>query len=180
MTVWERRLHLASHTAAAYTTTLWKMLLSQEYEEQTDEDGELEASIHNNGDGICFTLEFTPLLPPAHPNERRRKNAKAKTSTQTLYVNENADISLFLCTIMNTIKTITPTELPYKIVANNLQTTNFELKYTIPRTQFKNITITGKKDWEEIVKQCASKGQAKLVMREMKVCLHHSIRAIDR
>jgi hypothetical protein len=96
------------------------MLLSQGYEEQTDEDSELEASIHNDGDRICFTLEFTPLLPPAHPNKRRWENAKAKTSTQTLYVNENADISLFLCTIMNSIKTITSTELLYKIVANNL------------------------------------------------------------
>ena len=156
------------------TITLWKMLQSQEYEEHTDKDDELEASIHNDRDGICFTLEFTPLLPPAHPNERRRKNAKAKTSTQTLYVNENADISLFLCGIMNSIKTITPAELLYKIIANNLQTMNFELEYTIPCTQFKNVTITRKKDWDEIFKQSASKCQEIVVMREIKVCLQYS------
>ena len=154
------------------------MLRSQEYEGQTDEDEELANSIHNDGEGICFALEFTPLLPPAHANERQRKNAKAKTSTQTLYVNENADISLFLHAIMDSIKTVTPAGLPYKIVANNLRTMNFELKYTIPRTQFKNITINGKKDWDEIVKHTASKGQAKLVMREMKVCLHHTACAV--
>ena len=52
---------------------------------------------------------------------------------------------------------------------------NFELEYSIPCTQLKNIMIIRKKDWDEIIKHTASKGQAKLVMREMKVCLHHAV-----
>ena len=128
---------------------------------------ELPESIHNNGKGICFTLTFMPL-PSIAKGVKQRKNAKPKSSTQNVYINENADFSDFIHSIMQAIRSSKPAGLPYKIVGDILRTMNFDLEYSINRTQFKNISITAAKNWDEIGEH-AKKGEAKLAMHEMKV-----------
>ena len=130
---------------------------------------DLPESIHNDGEGICIALDFTPLLPPKKPSETRRKNTKAKSSTHTFYINENLDLSDLLEAVMIAIRALKPAGLPYKIVGSNLRTNAFEITYTIRGTQFKNISIAAAKDWETLVRQTAAKGNAILHLREMKV-----------
>jgi hypothetical protein len=135
----------------------------------SQEDSEhdlLPESIHNDGEGICIALNFTPLLPPKKP---RRKNAKAKSSTYTFYINENLDLCDLLEAVMLAIRALKPAGLPYKVVSSNLRTNAFEIAYTIYRTQIKNISIVAVKDWETLVKQTAVKGKAILYLREIKV-----------
>ena len=113
---------------------------------QEDNEHDLPESIHNDGEGICIALNFTPLLPPKKPGETWRKNAKAKSSTYTFYINENLDLCDLLEAVMLTIIALKPTGLPYKVVGSNLRTNAFEIAYTIHGTQFKNISIVVVKD----------------------------------
>jgi hypothetical protein len=71
MTVCERHLGVSPGLPLGVISdsfTLWKMLQSQEYKEQTDEGGKLEDNIHNDRNGICFTLEFCKLHSPMNPS----------------------------------------------------------------------------------------------------------------
>jgi hypothetical protein len=136
---------------------------------QEDTEHEPPESIHNDGEGICIALDFTPLLPPKKPGETRQKNAKAKSSTYTFYINENLDLCDLLEAVMVAIRTLKPAGLPYKIVNSNLRTNTFEIAYTIRGTQFKNISITVVKDWETLVRNTTARGNAILHLREMKV-----------
>lgn len=72
-------------------------------------------SIHNDGKGIQFTLEFTPLLPPRKCGERRRKNAKAKASTVVVYINEGADFATFISEIIESVNHLKHSGLGYKM-----------------------------------------------------------------
>ena len=136
---------------------------------QEDYEHDLPESIHNDGEGICITLNFTPLLLAKMPGETWWKNAKAKSSTYTFYINENLDLCDLLEAVMLTIRVLKPTGLPYKVVSSNLRTNAFEIAYTICATQFKDISIAAVKDWETLVKKTAVKGNAILHLREMKV-----------
>jgi hypothetical protein len=129
----------------------------------------LPESIHNDGEGICIALDFTPLLLPKKPGKTRWKNVKAKSSTHTFYINENLDLCDLLEATMISIRALKPAGLPYKIVGSNLRTNAFKIAYTIHGTQFKNISIAVAKDWETLVRQTATKGNAILHLREMKV-----------
>jgi hypothetical protein len=136
---------------------------------QEDNKHDLPESIHNDGEGICIALDFTLLLPSKKPGETRQKNAKAKSSTYTFYINENLDFCDLLEAVMLAIRALKPAGLSYKVVGSNLRTNAFEITYTIRATQFKNISIALVKDWETLVKQTAVKGTAILHLREMKV-----------
>ena len=136
---------------------------------QEDTEHDLPESIHNDGEGICIALDFTPLLPPKKSGETRQKNAKGKSSTHTFYINKNLDLSDLLEAVMIAIRALKPAGLPYKVVSSNLRTNTFEIVYTIHGTQFKNISIVAVKDWETLVRQTAAKGNAILHLREMKV-----------
>ena len=136
---------------------------------QEGHEHDLPKSIHNDGEGICIALNFTPLLPPKKPGETRRKNAKAKSSTYTFYINENLNLCDLMEAVMLAIRALKPAGLPYKVVGSNLRTNAFEIAYTVCGTQFKNISIAAVKDWETLIKQTAVKGNAILHLREMKV-----------
>jgi hypothetical protein len=135
----------------------------------SQDENDLPESIHNDGEGICIALDFSPLLPPKKPGETRWKNVKAKSSTHTFYINENLDLCDLLEATMISIRALKPAGLPYKIVGSNLRTNAFKIAYTIRGTQFKNISIAVAKDWETLVRQTATKGNAILHLREMKV-----------
>jgi hypothetical protein len=135
----------------------------------SQDENDLPESIHNDGEGICIALDFAPLLPPKKPGETRWKNVKAKSSTHTFYINENLDLCDLLEATMISIRALKPAGLPYKIVGSNLRTNAFKIAYTIRGTQFKNISIAVVKDWETLVRQTATKGNAILHLREMKV-----------
>jgi hypothetical protein len=135
----------------------------------SQDENDLPESIHNDGEGICIALDFSPLLPPKKPGETRWKNVKAKSSTHTFYINENLDLCNLLEAPMISIRALKPAGLPYKIVGSNLRTNAFKIAYTIRGTQFKNISIAVAKDWETLVRQTATKGNAILHLREMKV-----------
>ena len=141
-------------------------ILSLTIMSQEDHEHDLPESIHNDGEGICIALNFTPLLPPKKPGETQQKNTKAKSSTYTFYINENLDLCDLLEAVMLAIRALRPVGLPYKVVSSNLRTNAFKIAYTIHATQFKNISITMVKDWETLVKQIAVKGNAILHLRE--------------
>jgi hypothetical protein len=136
---------------------------------QENTEHELPESIHKDREGICITLNFTPLLPPKKSGETQWKNTKAKSSTYTFYINENLDLCDLLKAVMFAIRALKPAGLPYKVVGSNLQTNTFKIAYTIHRTQFKSISIVAVKDLEMLVKHAAVKGNAIVHLREMKV-----------
>ena len=115
MSSWENKPDASSLNASA----LHLAILSLTIMSQEDHEHDLPESIHNDGEGICIALDFTPLLPPKKPGETWQKNAKAKSSTYTFYINENLDLCDLLEAVMLAIRALKPVGLPYKVVGSN-------------------------------------------------------------
>ncbi|KAJ7108796.1 hypothetical protein C8R44DRAFT_884826 [Mycena epipterygia] len=116
-----------------------------------------EESIYNDGHGLQFTVELTLQLPVG---KKKRKNAKPVIVKKSFYVHEDSKLNNLL---FATIKAFDceddlsfcwiPRENKYTSSTINI----LGIKYTIPRTQFKDISLSCTTDYDILLKEAMKK-----------------------
>ncbi|CAK5263888.1 unnamed protein product [Mycena citricolor] len=116
-------------------------------------------SDYNDRKGIEYVFCLQTVFPPWHPNEKRCANAKAPALRGTFYLHEAKHLSAVLDACIESISH-TPKSLIFKIVAGKLRKSCFTLTWTIPCTDFRDMSLTSIKDWEGVLKKLNEKGSA--------------------
>jgi hypothetical protein len=130
-------------------------------------------SVHNNGKGIKVIFSFTPLLPLPKPGSKRRKNAKAPIENRIIWLHEDQSLSQLLDDV---IASVDQTDKLIYTVANRsglVDGINFNVKYTIPRSDSKDIPLSYTSDFTALMDEVTGMKVAsfKLFIFETKVCL---------
>jgi hypothetical protein len=102
-----------------------------------------------------------------------RANARKKSKNYTFYVHELLEFPYFVKTLFATL--IQPhLNEKWRIIANSLRTAVFELKYSIPCTSNKDISLDSVSAYEEMVQEAQtchkSDAEVQLAMEELEVC----------
>ena len=135
----------------------------------------MSESFFNNGKGIKVALTFIPLLPPPKTGEKRRKNAKATPQNRNFYIHEDQT----LADLLNiAIDKINKTDILCFEIGNRsgaLCPENFDVHYSINRTNSKDIPIENEGVYKELIDEIKDLNRAaasfKLAITECKVCL---------
>ncbi|KIJ10704.1 hypothetical protein PAXINDRAFT_52348, partial [Paxillus involutus ATCC 200175] len=127
-------------------------------------------SLYNNGKGVQFSVQFTPLPLPVKTGEKRCKNAKAKPINALMYIHEDNSFMNFITLCLIKFKCA---ELPAGLCGGRLVNTPLDMKYTIPRTPLHNIELQSNEDFTEIIEQVTNTAKAavKVSIEEIKVDL---------
>jgi hypothetical protein len=112
--------------------------------------------VHNNGKGIKVALSFAPLLPPPKAGTKRCKNAKAPVENHILWLHEEDNISHFLDAAIDSVGQAD--KLTYSIVNRSglVDSINFNIKYTIPRSDSKDIHLSYVSDFTRLVDKASA------------------------
>jgi hypothetical protein len=104
-------------------------------------------SDHNNGKGISFTVQFTPL-PKA--GKKRWKNAASQTVSRIIFIHEDMGFR-----DMITVFTIQLKRQDFfqdlEIIDDKITQAPFDIHYTIPRTASKNIQLLCADDYATLL-----------------------------
>ncbi|KAJ7769673.1 hypothetical protein DFH07DRAFT_735976, partial [Mycena maculata] len=124
-------------------------------------------SIHNNGQGICYNINFTPQLPPPAPNEKHRANAHAPLINLSVDLHEKLSFAEVLNACITVIGHNEHT-MHFKIVGTSLRTNHFTVTWTISRTDYKQMQLQTAARFKDMVDQAVKKGkpEAKLEIKE--------------
>ena len=141
-----------------------------------------EPSNFNDGKGIKVSLCFTPLLLPLTNGKKRRKNAKATPENRVFFVHEDQTLQNL---VDRAIDSINKNDKLTYCVGNRsglFAGDNFTLKYTINRSDSKDIQITNLMDFANLIDEIKQLNRPaagfKLFMNERKVSIHtHSASA---
>ncbi|KAF9231754.1 hypothetical protein BU15DRAFT_32946, partial [Melanogaster broomeanus] len=125
-------------------------------------------SLYNDGKGVQFSVQFTPLPPPVKAGEKRRKNAKAKPINALMYIHEENSFMNFITLCLMKFKRV---ELPAALHRGRLVNTPLDMKYTIPRTPLHDIELQSNEDFAEMIEQVTNTAKAavKVFIDEIKV-----------
>jgi hypothetical protein len=135
-----------------------------------------ELSNFNDGKGIKVSLCFTPLLLPLANGEKRRKNAKATPENRVFFLHEDQTLQNLVDGAINSINKTD--NLTYCIGNRSgiFAGDNFTLKYTINRTDSKDIQITNLTDFANLIDEIKQLNRPaagfKLFINEKKVSTH--------
>lgn len=135
----------------------------------------LPESQFNNGRGLAVALSFLALPLPPKAGTKRRANAKAIVENHLLHIHENATLTDLLDKAINSI-TGQGKPLLYGIGnrTGSLSPNNFTVKYTIARTEYKDISIESLQDHSTLIDTIKElnrpAGGFKLIITEHKVC----------
>lgn len=122
------------------------------------------ASEYNDGKGIKYVITFQPILPPVKAGEKRRRNARAEKLKSTTFVHEGASIADVLEAAIIAVGR-DPQSLKYKVVARELRTTAFSVKYSIPgRSPLKNMQLTSVDHYDELIGEATKKGNPDVIL----------------
>ncbi|KAF9243074.1 hypothetical protein BU15DRAFT_59953 [Melanogaster broomeanus] len=138
---------------------------SQQDADHGDQD---DQSLYNDGKGIQFSVQFTPLPPPVKAGEKRRKNAKAKPINALMYIHEENSFMNFITLCLTKFKRV---ELPAALHGGRLVNTPLDMKYTIPHTPLHDIELQSKEDFAEMIEQVTNTAKAavKVFIDEIKL-----------
>lgn len=116
----------------------------------------MSESVHNNGKGIKVALSFTPLLPPPKAGTKRRKNAKAPVENRILWLHEEDNISQLLDAAIDSVGQAD--KLTYSIANRSglVDPINFSIKYTIPRSDSKDIPLSYVSDFTGLMDEVSA------------------------
>ncbi|KAF9232624.1 hypothetical protein BU15DRAFT_54814, partial [Melanogaster broomeanus] len=125
-------------------------------------------SQYNDGKGIQFSVQFTPLLAPPKSGQKRHKNAKPKPINAIMYIHEENSFINFIGLCLNKFNR---TDLTAAIEGGKLVRTPLEFKYSVPRTQFRDIELASNNDFAEMIEQATSwaKAEVKVSLDEIKI-----------
>ncbi|KAI0039070.1 hypothetical protein FA95DRAFT_1451539, partial [Auriscalpium vulgare] len=117
-------------------------------------------SEYNDGKGIRYTLTFIPVLPPAKTGEKRRKNAKPQPINRVFYAHEYCGLLSLLACAFAAALGADHDDLPFSLNRDgDLQGTRYQVSYTIPRSNSKDIRVSSVADYEELVDQAKEKAK---------------------
>ncbi|KZP25467.1 hypothetical protein FIBSPDRAFT_950176 [Athelia psychrophila] len=125
---------------------------SYEDEDQGSDQDEYEESQFNNGRGLAIALSFLALPPPPKASTKRRANPKAIIENHLFYIHENESLTNLLDKAINSISS-QGQPLLYGIGnhTGSLSPNNFTVKYTITRTEYKDISIESLQDHSTLI-----------------------------
>lgn len=129
----------------------------------------------NNGRGLAIALSFLALPPPPKASTKRRANPKAIIENHLFYIHENESLTNLLDKAINSISS-QGQPLLYGIGnhTGSLSPNNFTVKYTITRTEYKDISIESLQDHSTLIDTIKElsrpTGGFKLIITEFKVC----------
>ncbi|KAH7918734.1 hypothetical protein BV22DRAFT_998425, partial [Leucogyrophana mollusca] len=111
-------------------------------------------SVYNDGKGIQISLSFTPLPLPIRTGPKKRKNAKPVVENRVFYLHENVSLGELLDAFIEHTNTSTKA-LAYTIGNRTgvLSPYNFTIKYTIPRTAYKEVILERETDMTGIINE---------------------------
>lgn len=118
-------------------------------------------SLYNDDQGIQVHIKFTPLLPVLAAGEKCRKNATAKTISKVTYLHEDVPFHDGLAKVLVVIKREDLWD-GFQVVDGVIKQAQFDITYTIPRSQLKDVNIESFTDWPEMIKQSVKKGSPEI------------------
>jgi hypothetical protein len=122
------------------------------------------ASEYNDGKGIKYVITFWPLLPPVKAGEKRRRNARAEKVKSTTYVHEGASIADVLEAAIIAVGRDSHS-LKFKVVAKEIRTAAFSVKYSIPgRSPLKDMLLTSVDHYDELIEEATKKGKPDVLL----------------
>ncbi|KAJ7739785.1 hypothetical protein DFH07DRAFT_778609 [Mycena maculata] len=126
----------------------------QDGNEQPQEP-ELSESIHNNGQGIRYNINFTPQLPPPAPNEKYHANARAPLINLYVYLHEKLSFAEVLDACITAIGRNEHT-MRLKIVGTSLRTDHLTVTWTIRCTDYKQMQLQTAVHFKDMIQQGAA------------------------
>lgn len=145
---------------------------SSELDNPMDED---PPSQYNNCQGIQVSVACIPLPLQTSNNQKRRKNAKIQPTNRVFYFHEAGSLSDLLDSAIH-ILTLDPRNGLHYCIGNRsgwLCPENFSVKYTVPRTSFKDVDLTWLSDFDTLITEaCKMKKNPniKVFVVQTKVC----------
>jgi hypothetical protein len=115
-------------------------------------------SQYNDNQGIKYVIAFQPNPPPLKSGEKRRRNARTAIIKCVTYIHEDSSMAKvieasFLAVGRN------PESLKFKVVGQELRTTAFSIKYSIPgRSPLKDMQLSTTAHFYELLKEAVKKG----------------------
>ncbi|KAJ7736647.1 hypothetical protein B0H16DRAFT_1466544 [Mycena metata] len=113
-------------------------------------------SQYNDGKGIRYHVSLKLLPPPLKKGEKRRKNQRIDNINRTIYVHEEESLADLLEAAIQAVGY--GDKLLFKVVSKDLRASNFTLKWSISRTDFKNMQLTTTDHFDEMVGEATQKG----------------------
>ncbi|KAG6371132.1 hypothetical protein JVT61DRAFT_9895 [Boletus reticuloceps] len=116
-------------------------------------ENEDSPSQYNDGDGIEVSVVFTPLPPQPKKGEKRCKNAKTLPINLVIHFNENDTLATLLDSAIDSVEQTD--NLCYAIGnrTGRLSPENFSIKYTVPRSAYKDVDIKSLEDFNTLITQ---------------------------
>ncbi|KAJ7879702.1 hypothetical protein B0H13DRAFT_2051050 [Mycena leptocephala] len=126
-------------------------------------DDDDDASQYNDGRRLQFNVEFTGLIPLPAPGKKTRKNAKKPVTKKTIYVHEDSELNTLLNTIFRALNrhegdnALSFSWLPRTgaYLSGHIDIRN--ITYTIPKGQFKDMSLTSEDDYKTLWRKCKRK-----------------------
>ncbi|KAJ7604763.1 hypothetical protein B0H17DRAFT_1154425 [Mycena rosella] len=110
---------------------------------------ESEESLYNDGQGLQFTVELTLL-----PDEKARKNAKAKVIKKNLYVHEDSAFNHLLYMAIKIFRREDDLSFSFLPRDDQYDSTTIDIPgmtYTIPKSTFKEMALTCDADYQSML-----------------------------
>ncbi|KAJ7875504.1 hypothetical protein B0H14DRAFT_3437062 [Mycena olivaceomarginata] len=132
--------------------------LERQLEHQRRNCDENPESQYNDNQGIKYVIAFQPNPPPLKSGEKRRRNARTEIIKCVTYIHEDSSMAevikaSFLAVGRN------PESLKFKVVGQELRTTAFSIKYSIPgRSPLKDMQLSTTAHFDELLKEAVKKG----------------------
>ncbi|KAJ6537522.1 hypothetical protein DFH09DRAFT_1369087 [Mycena vulgaris] len=119
-----------------------------------------EESKYNDGKGLLFTLEFTPLPAPLKPGEKRRKNKKLQKIKKTFYLHENTELNDLLRQIIKSLDAEDCLSFSWFPRNGSYSSTTIDIPgmtYSIAKTALKDISLSCEADYNILLDEADKK-----------------------
>ncbi|KAJ7759965.1 hypothetical protein B0H16DRAFT_1720187 [Mycena metata] len=139
-----------------------------------------EESRYNEGRGLLFSLEFTPVPPPLLPGEKKpRKNArKLPPIKKTFYLHEDLELNYLLHSVIKSLgREEGEDQLTFSWNPRNGTYSSQDLDidgmtYTVVRSQLKDMSLSNKSDYQILLDEATKKDSTapliKIFLSELK------------
>ncbi|KAJ7092203.1 hypothetical protein C8R44DRAFT_750317 [Mycena epipterygia] len=137
----------------------------------TEDDN--EESQYNDGRGLQFTVEFTGLIPPPAAGKKTQNNAKAPVIKKSIYVHEHSELNTLLNAALRSLgrhegdNALSFSWIPRTGTYSSHMIDIANMTYTIPKTQFKEMSLTCEDDYKTLLAEV----QKKAAPDAVKICL---------
>ncbi|KAF8140816.1 hypothetical protein K438DRAFT_2030390 [Mycena galopus ATCC 62051] len=132
-----------------------------------------EVSVYNDGRGLKFTVEFTGLFPAG---KKKRKNGRRPVIKKSIYIHEDSELSTLLGGAVRALgrdqgdDSLSYSWSPRTGVYSSGSIDIPNMTYTIPKTQFKDMSLTCESEYKDLLTEVMKKtapDAVKITMSEL-------------